>query len=67
MRTALAKGADRAIHVEVDDKIAEKIEPLNVAKVSYKKIFFEIFQNYSQYLKLFFILFLLFKNYFHYR
>uniref|UniRef100_A0A915CZI5 Electron transfer flavoprotein subunit beta n=1 Tax=Ditylenchus dipsaci TaxID=166011 RepID=A0A915CZI5_9BILA len=33
LRTALAKGADRAIHVEVDDNQAEKLEPLHVAKV----------------------------------
>lgn len=33
LRTALAKGADRAIHIEVDDATAEKIEPFHVAKV----------------------------------
>ncbi|CAD5222330.1 unnamed protein product [Bursaphelenchus xylophilus] len=32
IRTALAKGADKAIHVEVDDKTAEKLEPFHVAK-----------------------------------
>lgn len=33
LRTALAKGADKAIHVEVDDKAEQTIEPLHVAKV----------------------------------
>uniref|UniRef100_A0A915PP96 Electron transfer flavoprotein subunit beta n=1 Tax=Setaria digitata TaxID=48799 RepID=A0A915PP96_9BILA len=33
LRTALAKGADKAIHVEVEEAVAEKIEPLFVAKV----------------------------------
>uniref|UniRef100_F1KVN8 Electron transfer flavoprotein subunit beta n=1 Tax=Ascaris suum TaxID=6253 RepID=F1KVN8_ASCSU len=33
LRTALAKGADKAILVEVDDATVEKIEPLHVAKV----------------------------------
>lgn len=31
---ALAKGADRAIHVEVEEETAEKIESLLVAKVN---------------------------------
>lgn len=34
LRTALAKGADRAIHVEVEEVMAEKIEPLLIAKVN---------------------------------
>ncbi|KAM3719093.1 Electron transfer flavoprotein subunit beta [Dirofilaria immitis] len=33
LRTALAKGADRAIHVEVEEAIVENIEPLLVAKL----------------------------------
>ncbi|KAL3994488.1 Electron transfer flavoprotein subunit beta [Acanthocheilonema viteae] len=33
LRTALAKGADRAIHIEVEEATAEKIEPLLVAKI----------------------------------
>lgn len=33
LRTALAKGADRAIHVEVEEVMAEKIEPLLAAKI----------------------------------
>ncbi|MFH4982803.1 hypothetical protein AB6A40_009512, partial [Gnathostoma spinigerum] len=33
LRTALAKGADKAIHVVVDDATAEKLEPLHVAQV----------------------------------
>lgn len=33
LRTALAKGADKAIHVEVDDATAEKLEPIHVARV----------------------------------
>uniref|UniRef100_A0A7E4ZQU1 Electron transfer flavoprotein subunit beta n=1 Tax=Panagrellus redivivus TaxID=6233 RepID=A0A7E4ZQU1_PANRE len=32
LRTALAKGADKAIHIEVDAKTAEKLEPFHVAK-----------------------------------
>lgn len=32
LRTALAKGADNAIHVEIDDKTDQQIEPLHVAK-----------------------------------
>uniref|UniRef100_A0A914R105 Uncharacterized protein n=1 Tax=Parascaris equorum TaxID=6256 RepID=A0A914R105_PAREQ len=35
LRTALAKGADKAILVEVDDATVEKIEPLHVAKVEF--------------------------------
>lgn len=35
LRTALAKGADRAVHVEIDEKTAEKMEPIHVAKVSF--------------------------------
>lgn len=33
LRTALAMGADKGIHVEVDDKTAEHLEPLHVAKI----------------------------------
>ncbi|VDK48868.1 unnamed protein product [Anisakis simplex] len=33
LRTALAKGADKAILVEVDNETAERIEPLHVAKI----------------------------------
>ncbi|KHN82092.1 Electron transfer flavoprotein subunit beta [Toxocara canis] len=33
LRTALAKGADKAILVEVDEVTAEKIEPLHVARL----------------------------------
>ncbi|KAI1732122.1 translocon-associated protein beta (TRAPB) domain-containing protein [Ditylenchus destructor] len=33
LRTALAKGADKAIHVEIDDTTAEKIEPFHVAQM----------------------------------
>uniref|UniRef100_A0A914ZR01 Electron transfer flavoprotein subunit beta n=1 Tax=Parascaris univalens TaxID=6257 RepID=A0A914ZR01_PARUN len=33
LRTALAKGADKAILVEVDDATAAKLEPLHVAKL----------------------------------
>jgi len=33
LRTALAKGADQAIHVEVDDATAETMEPMHVARV----------------------------------
>ncbi|KAI6201938.1 Electron transfer flavoprotein, beta subunit [Aphelenchoides besseyi] len=32
LRTALAKGADNAIHIEIDDKSEQQIEPLHVAK-----------------------------------
>lgn len=32
MRTALAKGADRAVHIEIDDAGAENLEPIHVAK-----------------------------------
>uniref|UniRef100_A0AC35TJN6 Electron transfer flavoprotein subunit beta n=1 Tax=Rhabditophanes sp. KR3021 TaxID=114890 RepID=A0AC35TJN6_9BILA len=32
LRTALAKGADKAIHVEVDEAGAAKLEPLHVAR-----------------------------------
>ncbi|KAK0407478.1 hypothetical protein QR680_019215 [Steinernema hermaphroditum] len=37
LRTALAKGADKAIHISVDDAAAEKVEPLHVAQ-ALKKI-----------------------------
>ncbi|VDM38022.1 unnamed protein product [Toxocara canis] len=33
LRTALAKGADKAIYVEVDDATASKLEPIHVAKL----------------------------------
>ena len=33
LRTALAKGADKAIHIEIDDAGAEKLEPIHVARV----------------------------------
>ena len=33
LRVALAMGADKAIHVEVDDATAEKMEPIHVAKM----------------------------------
>uniref|UniRef100_A0A0N5ABE9 Electron transfer flavoprotein subunit beta n=1 Tax=Syphacia muris TaxID=451379 RepID=A0A0N5ABE9_9BILA len=33
LRTALAKGADRAIHIEVDDVKAENLEPIHIAKL----------------------------------
>uniref|UniRef100_A0A7I4Y178 Electron transfer flavoprotein subunit beta n=1 Tax=Haemonchus contortus TaxID=6289 RepID=A0A7I4Y178_HAECO len=36
LRTALAKGADKAIHVEVPDAELPKVEPLHVAKVFQK-------------------------------
>lgn len=32
LRTALAKGADKAIHVEVDNGTEEKLEPIHVAR-----------------------------------
>jgi electron transfer flavoprotein beta subunit len=32
LRTALAKGADKAIHIEVDEATADKLEPIHVAK-----------------------------------
>ncbi|KAI6239128.1 Electron transfer flavoprotein subunit beta [Aphelenchoides fujianensis] len=32
LRTALAKGADDAIHVEIDDKADQQIEPLHIAQ-----------------------------------
>ncbi|KAK0397806.1 hypothetical protein QR680_011450 [Steinernema hermaphroditum] len=32
LRTALAKGADKAIHIAVEDAAAEKIEPVHVAR-----------------------------------
>ncbi|KAK6042502.1 electron transfer flavoprotein subunit beta [Cooperia oncophora] len=38
LRTALAKGADKAIHVEVPDAELPKIEPLHVAKVLQKMV-----------------------------
>ncbi|KAK5985202.1 Electron transfer flavoprotein subunit beta domain protein [Trichostrongylus colubriformis] len=36
LRTALAKGADKAIHVEMPDAEFSKVEPLHVAKVLQK-------------------------------
>lgn len=33
LRTALAMGADRAIHVEIDQKNYEKLEPIHVSKI----------------------------------
>jgi electron transfer flavoprotein beta subunit len=33
LRTALALGADRAIHVEVDQKTYENIQPLHISKI----------------------------------
>ena len=36
LRTALAKGADKAIHVEVSDKEAATLEPLHVARALQK-------------------------------
>ncbi|XP_054167100.1 electron transfer flavoprotein subunit beta-like [Oppia nitens] len=33
LRTALAMGADRAIHVEVDDKSYETLQPIHVSKI----------------------------------
>lgn len=33
LRTALAMGCDKAIHVEVDEKSAETLQPLNVSKI----------------------------------
>uniref|UniRef100_A0A914WP35 Electron transfer flavoprotein subunit beta n=1 Tax=Plectus sambesii TaxID=2011161 RepID=A0A914WP35_9BILA len=38
LRTALAMGADKAIHVEVDAATAEKMEPIHVAKILAKLI-----------------------------
>ncbi|PIO62506.1 electron transfer flavoprotein [Teladorsagia circumcincta] len=38
LRTALAKGADKAIHVEVPDAELSKVEPLHVAKVLQKLV-----------------------------
>lgn len=38
LRTALAMGADKAVHVEVSNAEAEKVEPLHVAKVLKKLI-----------------------------
>ncbi|TMS37383.1 hypothetical protein L596_004325 [Steinernema carpocapsae] len=32
LRTALAKGADKAIHIAVDDAAVEKVEPIHVAR-----------------------------------
>lgn len=32
MRTALAKGADKAVHLEVDTAMEEKLEPIHVAR-----------------------------------
>jgi electron transfer flavoprotein beta subunit len=32
LRTALAKGADKAIHIEIDAKSAEQVEPIHVAR-----------------------------------
>jgi len=36
LRTALAMGADRAIHVQVSDAAAETLQPLGIAKVLQK-------------------------------
>ncbi|KAF2721726.1 electron transfer flavo protein beta-subunit [Polychaeton citri CBS 116435] len=36
LRTAMAMGADRAVHVVLDDKAAAELEPLTVAKVLQK-------------------------------
>lgn len=33
LRTALAMGADRAVHVEVDDKSYELLQPIHVSKI----------------------------------
>lgn len=33
LRTALAMGCDKAIHVEVDEKSAETLQPINVSKI----------------------------------
>ncbi|VDN04584.1 unnamed protein product [Thelazia callipaeda] len=33
LRTALAKGADKALHIEIDENASEKVEPLLVAKI----------------------------------
>ena len=33
LRTALAMGCDKAIHVEVDEKTAETMQPINVSKI----------------------------------
>lgn len=33
LRTALAMGCDKAIHVEVDEKSCETLQPINVSKV----------------------------------
>ncbi|XP_041373310.1 electron transfer flavoprotein subunit beta-like [Gigantopelta aegis] len=33
LRTAMAMGADRAIHVEIDAKEFEKVQPLHIAKI----------------------------------
>lgn len=38
IRTALAMGADRGIHVEVPAKEVEKLEPLHVAKIMAKLV-----------------------------
>jgi electron transfer flavoprotein beta subunit len=32
LRTALAKGADKAIHLEVDAALEEKLEPIHIAR-----------------------------------
>lgn len=33
LRTALAMGCDKAIHVEVDEKSCETLQPINVSKI----------------------------------
>lgn len=33
LRTALAMGCDKAIHVEVDDKSCETLQPISVSKI----------------------------------
>lgn len=33
LRTALAMGCDKAIHVEVDEKSVETLQPINVSKI----------------------------------
>ena len=41
LRTALALGADRGIHVETDKRIDQVIQPLLVARIFQKIIFLE--------------------------
>uniref|UniRef100_A0A915N5W2 Electron transfer flavoprotein subunit beta n=1 Tax=Meloidogyne javanica TaxID=6303 RepID=A0A915N5W2_MELJA len=38
LRTALAKGADKAIHLEVDNAFEEKLEPIHVARAISKLV-----------------------------